>query len=71
MSKSPHAKNQEWRIEVADRGDGAYVATVTRLGEMKCRITRSSSSAEAPRAEALIHGERWIDNYVARNAPKR
>jgi hypothetical protein len=51
---------------VAERGDGAYVATITLSGQLMCRITRSSASAEAARAEAKLHAEQWIAEYSAR-----
>lgn len=55
-----------WTIDLADRGDGAFVATITRHGEMMCRITRMASREQDARAEAHLHADRWIEDYIAR-----
>jgi hypothetical protein len=50
----------------------AHVATITSLDEVKCRITRSSSSPGAARAEAQLHAEQWMDDYFERGSkPER
>lgn len=64
----PHTRSQEWSIEVVDRGDGAFVATISRLGQMMCRITRSSTSEQVACTEARRYAEGWINEYVARRS---
>lgn len=51
---------------MADRGDGAFVATIAFQGETVCRITRMAAGEQDARAEAHLHADRWIDEYLAR-----
>lgn len=63
--RSAHPRSG-WLIEVADRGDGAFVATVTHHGEMMCRITRMATDVQSAKADAHIHADLWIDDYLGR-----
>lgn len=66
ITSSAEKPKHEWSIDIADRGDGAHVATVSRRGQVMCRITRSATGEQTARAEAHFHAEQWIDEYSAR-----